>query len=531
MTIDSQSSQTDSPYSDRPPETAGNSLVSTTLGVAFSAGFYLLAWSIPWAPMQRYFLGHPIAVAATVLFWFAVAVLLGKWLAVADQSSRLAAIRDDDLLPSEGEASPANQWLRENDAGHVAKNWLRDLTRLPSATRSSHLVRRLEELLTRQSQRGSAKHLADDLRELSGRDADVAHDSLGLVRIIVWAIPMLGFLGTVIGITQTLGGLDFSNGTAAVENLKSGLYVAFDTTALGLVLSVVAIFLQFPVERNEQRLLASIDARVGHLVSACLPSDEASDNQTVLIAELCKGVQAAVAESLENQARLWRQTIDEAQGQWQAAHDTNTNLLAEAFEVTLVPALVQHAEAIAQSSQSASQQLSTECEKWQSTLDHAFEKLQAENASTSHSLVDAVDHLFKPALRQHADKLERSSQIAADRLEDTWEQWQQAMDVHSVTLTSQQQTLLRQYELLNETHQQGDAIAEVGQALETNLARLNETNQAIDRSINAAAGHGMADAMRILARAVDALSARLAEDSAQQSSRAKTKTPRSRQAA
>ena len=82
------------------------------------------------------------------------------------------------------------------------------------------------------AQRGTTRHLADDLRELSGRDADAAHDSLGLVRIIVWAIPMLGFLGTVIGITQTLGGLDFSNGAAAVDNLKSGLYVAFDTTAL-----------------------------------------------------------------------------------------------------------------------------------------------------------------------------------------------------------------------------------------------------------------------------------------------------------
>ncbi len=161
-------------------------------------------------------------------------------------------------------------------------SWRTEIANLQLEVRNSHLVQRLEELLTRQTQRGSSKHLADDLRELSARDADAAHDSLGLVRIIIWAIPMLGFLGTVIGITQTLGGLDFSNGTAAVDSLKGGLYVAFDTTALGLVLSVIAIFLQFPVERGEQRLLAAIDARVGHLVSATLPSDDASDNQTVL---------------------------------------------------------------------------------------------------------------------------------------------------------------------------------------------------------------------------------------------------------
>ena len=131
--------------------------------------------------------------------------------------------------------------------------------------------------------------------------------------------------------------------------MKSGLYVAFDTTAVGLVLSVVAIFLQFPVERSEQRMLALIDSRVGSLVSSHLPSDEASDNQTVLIADLCRGVQAAVSESLDNQAKLWRNTIDAAQGQWQSVHDDNNNKLVDAFKISLVPALVQHSEVLTKS--------------------------------------------------------------------------------------------------------------------------------------------------------------------------------------
>jgi biopolymer transport protein ExbB/TolQ len=226
---------------------AGNPILATVLGAILAICFYCVVYAAAWAPLQRYFLGHPVAVAATVLFCFAVAVLIAKWLGVVAQSNQLAAIRDEDLVPPAAESTPAEQWLQQNDAGHVARQWLAEIARLPSQTLHSHLVVRLRELLTRQSQRGSTKHLADDLRELSARDADAAHDSLGLVRIIIWAIPMLGFLGTVIGITQTLGGLDFSNGTAAVQNLKTGLYVAFDTTALGLVLSVAAIFLQFPI--------------------------------------------------------------------------------------------------------------------------------------------------------------------------------------------------------------------------------------------------------------------------------------------
>ena len=240
-------------------------LLSVAAGIATACLFYGAIYLIPWPPLERYFLGHPVAIAATVLFWIAAAILLGKWIVVSLEWDRLETTRDEDLSPPQLGTSPAVRWKRDHDAGYVARQWKNTIEGLPRSTRAGALVRRLDELLTRQSQRGSTKHLADDLRELSSRDADNAHDSLGLVRIIVWAIPMLGFLGTVIGITQTLGGLDFTDGTAAVDRLKSGLYVAFDTTALGLVLSVVAIFLQHPVEQSEQRLLGEIDARVGSL--------------------------------------------------------------------------------------------------------------------------------------------------------------------------------------------------------------------------------------------------------------------------
>ncbi|TWT53265.1 MotA/TolQ/ExbB proton channel family protein [Rubripirellula amarantea] len=336
----------------------GNPAFAFGIGLVMASGVYAAIYAFSSfgateslvAPLRRYFLGHPVAVAATILFCFALGTLIAKSWAVMVQNNFLNRIADDHLLPSLSDASsPAKQWLAQNDAGHVAKQWQASLSSLSQATRQSQLVRRLDEVLSRQSQRGSSKQLPDDLRELSSRDADAAHDSLGMVRIIVWAIPMLGFLGTVIGITQTLGGLDFTNGSAAVDNLKSGLYVAFDTTAVGLVLSVVAIFIQFPVERAEQQMLDTIDARIGRLVSANLPSDEASDNQTALIADLCRGVQAAVAESLENQAELWKNTIESAQNQWQSVHDHNNDKIVEAFKVSLVPALVQHSEVLSKS--------------------------------------------------------------------------------------------------------------------------------------------------------------------------------------
>jgi biopolymer transport protein ExbB/TolQ len=431
---------------------AGNSVLAAVLGSTLSIGFYSVVLIVPWAPLRRYFLGHPVAVAATCLFFFAVSVLIAKLLGIVAQSNQLAAIRDADLRPPTGDDTPAGRWLQQNDAGHVAKIWLQMLGQLPRTTRESQLVQRLSELLHRQSQRGSTRHLADDLRELSTRDADAIHDSYGFIRIVVWAIPMLGFLGTVIGITQTLGGLDFSNGTAAVDSLKTGLYVAFDTTALGLVLSVIAIFIQFPIEKNEQRLLGEVDARIGNLVSSCLPSDEASDNQTALIADLCRGVQAAVAESLGNQTKLWRETIDEARGHWQSVHDNNNNHFADALKQTLLPSLVEHAAAI-----------------------------------------------------------NESAKFGSERIDRQWQRCEEAIHYQSDTLSTQQLELSSQFESLSEMHLRAGSVTSMQQALESNLKQLTASNQAIQQSVETSATDGMASAMRTLARAVDVLSVRLAD--------------------
>ena len=385
----------------------GHPLLALTISVSVTAAFYLMVFlltateitSVIGDPLRRYFLGHPIAVAATIMFWFAIGLLAAKHIAVMAETRLLRRLFDHHLAPVATNDSPANQWLSENDAGHVAKQWLSNLAALSQATRASHLVRRLEEILVRQSHRGSSKQLSDDLREVSMRDGDAAHDSLGMVRIIVWAIPMLGFLGTVIGITQTLGGLDFSNGSAAVDNLKSGLYVAFDTTAVGLVLSVLAIFLQFPIERSEQRLLAEIDARVGSLATSHLPSDEASDNQTVLVADLCRGVQAAISESLDNQAKLWQGTIEAAQNQWQSVHDGNNEQLVNAFKVSLVPALVQHSEVLSRSQErfeamgNIEQTLSENLQSLRQTsesIDRHLAAKESMESETDQTMADAV---------------------------------------------------------------------------------------------------------------------------------------------
>ena len=69
------------------------------------------------------------------------------------------------------------------------------------------------------------------------------------LRYLVWVIPTIGFIGTVVGISQALGQ------AAVTEDLKvltDLLAVAFNTTLVALGLSAVLVFFLHVVQRQEE---------------------------------------------------------------------------------------------------------------------------------------------------------------------------------------------------------------------------------------------------------------------------------------
>jgi biopolymer transport protein ExbB/TolQ len=78
-----------------------------------------------------------------------------------------------------------------------------------------------------------------------------------MVRYVVWAIPALGFIGTVIGIALALayaGSVDLQDPTLLAETTKR-LAVAFNTTLLALAMSAVLVLIQHIVQAYEERSL------------------------------------------------------------------------------------------------------------------------------------------------------------------------------------------------------------------------------------------------------------------------------------
>ena len=413
------------------------SLFAACLGPLLTAAFLLITWLAPVPILHRYFLGHPICVAITGLFFVALVAMGRVWLDARHNQWIIDSITLSSLCPknlAESISIPAK-----------LTTWLEHLKKLPLAARNSILLCRFDEILSRQQRRGHARGLSDDLRELSERDGDSAFESLGLVRTAIWAIPMFGFLGTVVGITQTLGGLDFSDAENAMDKLKLGLYVAFDTTALGLILSVVAIFIQLPVERTQQRLLARIDKLIGSIIPPALPDGQAADGTDPVsaIGEMTERLIETIARSVQTQADIWRSSIDAAQGQWQ------------------------------------------------STVGIAGDQVQK-------ALTGAIDG----ALVRHASEVDRAQKENTDAIDRRWRQWQSVLSDNARVMTAQQKSLIQQGELLAQAAERSEELVILKLSLDQNLTAMAQTLEAFG------ATNEMAMAMRTLGRAVELLADR-----------------------
>jgi biopolymer transport protein ExbB/TolQ len=80
-----------------------------------------------------------------------------------------------------------------------------------------------------------------------------------MIRYVIWAIPALGFLGTVLGIALALayaGTADLQD-PALLAGLTERLAVAFNTTLLALCMSGVLVLIQHIVQAREERALNS----------------------------------------------------------------------------------------------------------------------------------------------------------------------------------------------------------------------------------------------------------------------------------
>jgi biopolymer transport protein ExbB/TolQ len=271
------------------------------VGLGLTAAFYAIVTgpSLRGTMTYRYFCGHPICEWTTWLFIWGITALGWK-------AYRLMAERR--VARSGLDAVPVGRAIRVADLPKM----LEVISTLPAATRDTWLARRLAAALGYVAQQGSANGLEERLESLAVRDAEELDGSYELVRTITWAIPILGFLGTVVGITIAIANITPDQLQNSLSDVVGGLAVAFDTTALALALSMGIVLAKFLVERGERAMLSEVDKAVEdavlHRFERHAPETQAFLSTIEGVADV---VMQATRDAWREQGQLWTRAIEQ----------------------------------------------------------------------------------------------------------------------------------------------------------------------------------------------------------------------------
>lgn len=186
-----------------------------------------------------------------------------------------------------------------------AASALAALSAQPPEVTESFLVRRLERALRHFQSRRHSVEIVEFLAIESRSDEGRVDASYGLVRVFVWAVPTLGFIGTVIGIGAAVAGFsDTLEAASSLEGMKEsiglvtgGLGVAFDTTLLALVMSILIMFPATAVQRIEEAFIGEVDDYCAAHLIARLRDESTAEADELAIAGLARRLVASMRAS------------------------------------------------------------------------------------------------------------------------------------------------------------------------------------------------------------------------------------------
>lgn len=135
-----------------------------------------------------------------------------------------------------------------------ARKLSRPLEALNEPERGYLLPRALRGALNRYGSTASVQDVSTVVRDMCDTEADRLDSELSMVRYITWAIPSIGFIGTVRGIGDALGNAHeaVAGNIAAVT---ASLGVAFNSTFVALLISIVIMFLTHQLTLMQERMV------------------------------------------------------------------------------------------------------------------------------------------------------------------------------------------------------------------------------------------------------------------------------------
>ena len=199
-----------------------------------------------WTPQRiaKLLLG-PEQIACYLCFVWAGMMLLNRYREVLRQRTAFGL----DLLPTDEGAR-----ILPEDARPIAR-------KIEATTRQRPFV--LAKMVQMALTKFAVSRKAVDVGEVVRTQADVEQNRLvtgmSTISYLVWAIPAIGFLGTVRGLAGGMSKAGNQKDADFIEQVTAQLGIAFDCTFVALALSVVLMGLLHVVQKAEELLI--IDAQ------------------------------------------------------------------------------------------------------------------------------------------------------------------------------------------------------------------------------------------------------------------------------
>lgn len=176
-------------------------------------------------------------------------ILMFWALAILGYKAR-SALRQHKQLEQDFIGLPEGAKITVADTGPIAKR----IQQLPQKMQGYLLPRVLLAALERFASTHTIQDASAEVQNVCEEEADRLESELSIIRYIAWAIPSIGFIGTVRGIGDAL-----AQAHRAVEGDITGvtqsLGVAFNSTLIALLISIVLMFIIHQIQLEQERLV------------------------------------------------------------------------------------------------------------------------------------------------------------------------------------------------------------------------------------------------------------------------------------
>ena len=184
--------------------------------------------------------------ACFILMLWAISLMLYK----ARQNMNERRVLQMNLIPSSEETSILPQDTRE---------YARPIEALSEHSQDSLIARALTTALHRFRSTENIQDVSNSILSVCDAESERLDSELSMIRYIAWAIPSIGFLGTVRGIGQALGQAHQAVG-GEITAVTQSLGVAFNSTFVALLISILIMFLMHQLQLAQERLTQEVQS-------------------------------------------------------------------------------------------------------------------------------------------------------------------------------------------------------------------------------------------------------------------------------